>query len=478
MNFRLTNKLFILLRASVWVVYAFYVASVISFDYFADLSYSIVLGGILLQMTIVKFLNNWYFKGKPLLLDYFRLATFLFIVLNCFLMLDNLSGEIRGFSAYRIRTIDIFPALMTIFVGLAGLQLSEFIFIYFKKHKSAPPKKYHYKVRNKTFFFIFSFTIGLLQLYLIFSGQVGYGTFQENTTSDISFAFQLVFILSGFLLALFAAMLFLYKSFTRKEAYFFTIYFGIQLLYGFLSGMKETVIVPVIIVLVPYIMSGRRVPKKLMYFGGVALLFIYPLNNNYRYILNNYPGIGKAGAFSLAFEKTTELSISENVGQGGEDFSDRLSLFPFLVYSVENESSWNTYKGMDRYIYLPVAWILPRIVIPDKPKSDTGGILSQQIYGYSTNSLTVTTYGWAYYEGGFFYVFVIFLLFGLFVSYYQFNIGTHTLFGLVIYIGLLTNLLKIESDVYFLITGFLQKTLTYYIFYNLLIKTVPVYEAR
>lgn len=75
---------------------------------------------------------------------------------------------------------------------------------------------------------------------------------------------------------------------------------------------------------------------------------------------------------------------------------------------------------MNRYIFLPVSF-LPRGILSDKPMSDTGGVYSKLISGQDNkNSQTATTFGWAYMEGGYIYVFLTFLLLGIFVNVIQF----------------------------------------------------------
>jgi hypothetical protein len=234
--------------------------------------------------------------------------------------------------------------------------------------------------------------------------------------------------------------------------------------------MKESVITPFIFVLIPYILSGNKIPRSYLIFGFFLLLIIYPINNNYRAVLVDFPNIDRQEAMGIALIKTTNTGFSENANKGGENFSDRLSLFPYLVYSVEKESEWNYYKNLDRYIYLPISWIVPRFVIPNKPKSEIGAVLNEKLVGVNTSSLTPTTYGWAFFEGGFFYVFFLFFFFGSFINYFQFNLGFNNLIGLLLYIQILVTMLKVETDIYFLISGVLQTILICYLMIKIFIK--------
>jgi hypothetical protein len=438
----------------------------------SEIIISLLLTGIIIQMTVVSFVNNWYRNKRPNLLDWFRLTTFLVLILNFLSIINDLTNQ-DNFNYYILKPEFILGSIFTILVGLFGLKISEIINTNLnlksnKLYKVNDLKKY--ELRNPYLFYILAIILICIQIFLVLTGQIGYGTFQENTTSDFSFLFQIVFILASFFLSVLAIFRYIYSNKSSLLNLILFGFFTFQILYGFLSGMKENVILPIFIVLIPYLLSGRKLSRKYIFIGFVSLLLIYPLTNNYRDVLNNFPNIEKKQALGIAVVKTMELSITDNVSEGSDSFSNRLSLFSYLVYSIEKEPEWNYYKHLDRYKYLPVAWILPRFVMPDKPKSETGAILNKIIYGRETNSLTVTTYGWAYLEGGLIYVFLLFLLFGFFISYLEKKLKFDNYFDLLLYIGVLITLLKVEGDIYFRITGILQQILIYFIFYKTLIK--------
>lgn len=473
MNFRLTHKIYTRLLILVWSLYGIYLISVLKDVNDLEIVYSVMLGGVTIYLSLIPFLKNWKQKGRPYLLDWFRLATFLFIVLNFFNILDELNSDSSAFRDYIVRKEFIFPSILVVFVGLIGLTVGEKLAVLFfeERFKKRVKPSFKYAFVSFDFFALVAIVIAVVQIYLILSGQVGYGVFQESTTSSFSFLFQFVIISSTLILSFFTIFKYLYHYNSWPFNFIFGFYFFVQVIYGFLSGMKESIIVPFIVVLIPYLLGGYKIPKKLFYIGLVLGLLIYPLNDNYRAILNEVPSMSKNDAFLLAAGKTFTIGLSDNITKGTGNFSDRLSLFPYLVYAVDNEANWTYYKGMDRYVYLPVAWILPRAIIPDKPKSEIGVVLNHMIYGRGdTNSISATTYGWVYFEGGYFYVFFLFVLFGVFISYFQFKIGTDTFLGLVLYVGVLVNLLKVETDVYFLISGILQGCLLSYILYKVFIR--------
>jgi hypothetical protein len=472
MDFKLTRNYYLALKSIIWLVYFTYLIYSINSIIENEIIWGVAFCGILMQMTLIEFIDNWYKKLSPTLLDWFRLTTFYVLIFN-FLKIAPLIQYHENIEGYTISLNFILPTLLCILIGLLALKLSEYIYATFLINKIVKPIIYHnYIIKNYPLLYILTLIVGFLQIYMLLNGIIGYGTMTESTTGKFSFFIQIVYILSNFFLLIYAIFKFKYSESSIVFKYFFYFFLAVQLIYGLLSGMKESIIVPCIIVFIPFISSGRKISKVYIYLFIITLTLIFPLNSNYRETLVRNPELKKDQALAVAFIKTFELNISENISQGGESFSDRLSLLPFLVYSIENEEKWTEYKNLNRYIYLPISWILPRDIMPSKPMSDTGAKLNEMIFGVSTNSLTPTTYGWAYFEGGFIYVFILFLIFGCFISYFEFILKFNTLFGMLIYISLIIDLLKVENDIYFYMSGELQRIFMYYIFYALLLKRV------
>jgi hypothetical protein len=470
MNLKFSRKFFYLFKFSIWFFYCLFFLNILSNNNKSEIIVGVAFSAILIQLTLINFINNWYRNGRPNLLDWFRLTTFLVLILNFYNLIEEFNYQ-NNFNNFLIRKEFILPTLLVLFFGLIGLKLGEIIYL-FKNKKINKTTLKKYQIRNIFVFYLVILFTSVVQMYLMVTGEVGYGTLQENTTSNLSFLLQTIFIVAPFILALLSVFKFMYKSKESLLNSFFIFYFTLQLIYGFMSGMKESIIVPCIVVIIPFLLAGNKLPKKLILIGIFSFIFIYPINNNFREVLNYYPKMQRDQALGIAVIKTFELDFKENINNGADDYSTRLSLFPYLVYSIEKENEWTYYKNMDRYIYLPVAWIVPRFILPEKPKSETGGVLNEFIYGrmVGSNSLTVTTFGWAFFEGGYLYVFLLFFLFGLFISYFEFNLGLNSLMGILIYIQILITLLKVETDIYFLISSILQMILINYIFLKILVK--------
>ena len=124
-----------------------------------------------------------------------------------------------NFYGYILKPHHMLLALFTILIGLVGLIVSENIskYMYLKSYSGRNIKKsVHYDLRNSYLFFLISIFVAFIQIFLMLTGEVGYGTFEESTTSDFSFLFQVVFILSSYILSIFAILKYLFRTFSKK----------------------------------------------------------------------------------------------------------------------------------------------------------------------------------------------------------------------------------------------------------------------
>jgi hypothetical protein len=474
MDLKISFNYYMLLKFCIWIFYAFLLLNVVYDNENIEIICAVFLCGLLVQMTIITFVNNWYKLRKPLLLDWFRLTTFFVIILNFFSIVQEFKFQ-KNFDGYVIKSDILVQVILVIFIGLLGLKMGHFVSIYLTKKKYKLMSFNQYEFRNVYIFYFLTVLLVGMQFYLMFTGKIGF-TGDEDKELDFSIIIQIVSILSNSILSLYAIFKYLFSYKHKFFNFFYFTYFTVQIFYGFLLGMKESVIVPVVLILIPFLFDGRKIAKKYIALGIICLLLIYPLNNNYRGVIINFPNMDRQEALGIALVQTISFGFFENLNQGGDDFSNRLSLFPYLAYSVDKEQEWNYYKNLDRYIYLPISWILPRSIIPDKPVAEIGGVLNEKIFfeqGRST-SLTPTTYGWAYYEGGFFYVFILFTLFGFVISAVEKNLNNKTLLGFIVYNILLVTLLKVESDIYFLVSGVFQILFVNFLLIKFLVKKVYI----
>lgn len=477
MNLRLTYRAYITIKSVIWILYGIYMVNAfVAFESF-DLKVALLLCGVIIELTVITFLNHWYRFRQPYLLDWFRLATFFSIILNFIFLVETLdkNQSLLVHNVEMVQSTEALPSILVVLVGLIGLKLAEVLVIKAKKnrnpvHKTVGTVKNILAFTNKNLFFGFTIALRLIQFYLLLQGVVGFRSEGDYLIGTYSFLIQAIYILGPLVLVSYAILIFQYNYKNKIFILIFSVYFLLQIASGFISGMKQEIITPIIIVLIPYLLGGYKIPKKLVVISIIFVILLYPINNNYRTILSGPVHTSKLSAFLLAVEKTLDNGFFDNIKSGSESYQDRVSLFPILMYSVENEQHWIDYKYMNRYLYLPIAWILPRFLLNSKPMADTGGKLYYLTTGRYDTSITPTTYGWSYFEGGYIPTLISFFLFGLFITLLQSKFHKNNFLHLLLYTSFLITFLKVESDIYFLISGLLQKLLLGVIFFKIFFK--------
>lgn len=436
----------------------------------------VILSGVLLEFTIIRFIDNWY-KHRLRLLDWFRVGTFFTLVLNFITLISFLDSNdtILVNNKVEVPSELSVTVLVIILLGLISLDLGELVVrlkSYFKTNNDSCISL----VKRPLLLYIFCAVTAVIQLYLISRGTIGYGSSAEINFSEYSFLIQVTEIAATFLLVTLAIIKYKLKANTTFFNITFVSFVTTQLVFGLLSGMKENIIVTLILIVVPLMVNGYRISNKNLLIIAFSLVLLYPFINNYREIINttNYERIE---AIEYALAKTLLSDPTELLSQGGENYSDRLSLFPMAMYSVHLEEDWKEYKYLKRYVFIPVAWFVPRVILTDKPASDTGSVLYETLTGNRFNSVTPSTYGWSYLEGGVIPLIFAFFIYGVFIALIEQRLNLNNMLGQIIFALLIADLLKVESDIYFRITGALQTIIISFFMYRILIKEKPMNQV-
>jgi hypothetical protein len=466
MSFKLLYHNYLILKSLIWFFYFTYVVVVFNILHKYDLKIGVLLCGVIIQLTLIPFLNNWYKNKRPSLVDWFCFTTFISMVYNFMTQVIefDVSNNLSVFEGVYISSKTSLIALILIIIGLISFRFGAFLMRLNKGIKYF--KKPYIILKRQKLFFSIVVSISFLQIIFLLAGFVGFGTTNTLSEGSFSFIFQTVNVLSKTILVALGIFKFVIKDKNKIFSFLFIGFFSIQILTGFLSGMKENIIVPILLVLIVFIYGGNKIALWKIIVVGLFISVLYPINNNYRDVLYENSNLSKDVALKLAVTKTFQINFSENVTNGAELLANRFSSFNVFMYGIENESKWDSHKYLDRYIYLPVAWLLPRFILPNKPKSDTGGILFEIISGeVSTVSVTPSTYGWAYLEGGVLPLIISFFIYGIVISFIETKISINSFLGLLIFSSLFTMMLKAESDIYFRISGAFQSIFINYLFY-------------
>lgn len=433
-----------------------------------EIEYEVLLAFLSSILSIFPFTFFWYKYGKPRLTDWVKFSTFLYLIFNYYNISDSLdSKEVGIYAENFVNNSYVYEALLSVFVGLVTINLVDLFFIVTGAVKNKNVLQYQtnnkFKLRNESVFIFSSIAFLGLMYILLISGVIGYGASDEINTGSFSFLIQIINIISPVFYLSYLILKYLMDFNSKKFNIAFKVYMIFYILFGLIAGMKGILIFAVVLFLIPYLTKGRSIHLKYSIFGILFLLILYPLNSNYRDILVEKPGVSKLAALQVAAFKTFTLEFNKNVTSSKNNYSDRIAMFPYLVFSIEKEKEWTNYKNLDRFVYLPVS-LVPRFILPGKPAEENGLKLQEMIVKGVRNSPTPTLYGWAYLEGGVIYIVFHLILLSIVLNFIDFYLKKKSVFYLIFYANLLVKSIIIEQDVYFFIASLFQMILVYYFF--------------
>lgn len=429
-----------------------------------NVMYSVAMTIIIYFQTVFLFLYFYNKYGKPRLQDWMRLAIFFMLVLNFMKIINDSNGSVYiEFIVTTLSLNDSLFAMITIIFALISLDISYIIFDTFRKNSYSVSSSLVI-INRKYLVLNLLFISTIFQAYLLFSGLSGFGNTSNSTSGGLSFILMISTYINPFALIISAYIVFVEEELNKRYQIIFYSSLLIQILLGLLSGMKENTLAPILYTLIVFFVAGKKIPKKILITGIFMLILLYPINTSYRIIIGN-PFLNTGSSISnmiLAINKIISQPLSETLIGGVESYGDRSSMFPFLLYAIQNEYKWNYYKNMDRYPYLTISWVLPRALLEDKPKADIGGVLYEQITGIRTaTAVTVTNIGWAYLEGGILFILITFILLGTIFEFID-RRNIKDPLALIFYAIILHKAIKPEWDSYFMISSLIPMLIIYW----------------
>lgn len=433
-----------------------------SLDINDNVMYATLLILIIYFQTVFEFLYFYNKNGKPRLQDWMRLAIFFMLVLN-FMKIVNSSNGLAEV-AFVVGKLSLNSSPFAMIIIIFALISLDFAYIL---NNSLKKENYEFKdtffINRKYLVFNLLIITTIFQAYLLFSGITGFGNTQTEVSGGSSFVSMLSSYLTPFALILAAYIIFIENNSNKRYLVIFYASLIIQILTGFLSGMKENALEPILYITIVFLIAGRKIPRKVLLIGFIIVAFLYPINNSYRNVVSNpYLNTGSSILnMSIAIKIISKQPILETLLGGAESYGDRSSMFPFLIYAINTEEKWDYYKNMSRYLYLPIGWFMPRALLEDKPKADIGGVLYAQVTGERTaTSITVTNIGWAYLEGGILFIFITFIIIGLILELVD-KMNYKKPIVLLFYITLFQLSIKPEWDAYFMISSLIPMLIIY-----------------
>jgi hypothetical protein len=237
--------------------------------------------------------------------------------------------------------------------------------------------------------------------------------------------------------------------------------------FGAISGMKNQFLQPLIILVLIYCITKRRIPRA-AFLLPVLLVAIYPifnayranLNNGYRSQANTVGGLVSVLSKTITDVANSPLSTSEQATGGLDRSTNRLSLLAY-VHDIIGLPAPSLLNGDEKVWLAPVYPLIPRFLWKDKPILNKGQRLSVALGRPDTTSSALTPIADLYMLYATPGVVVGMFTYGICLQLYMNWICRRVLSErvLLVYLLLLLPLINLENDVVGLVAGTVQTSI-------------------
>jgi hypothetical protein len=244
----------------------------------------------------------------------------------------------------------------------------------------------------------------------------------------------------------------------------FIVSASFTLFFGAISGMKQQLLQPLILLAVIYGITRRRIPRS-AFLLPVLLVVIYPfydayrvnLENGYRYEANTFDGL-KAVLSKTLDDVVFSRRLASGKSQNSLDHSvSRLSVLDD-VHDLLGLPAPSLLNGDEKLWLAPVYPFIPRFLWDEKPVLNKCQRFSVALGRPITTTSAVTPIGDLYSLYGYAGVLIGSFIWGIVLQLFM-NRMTRTFLterGLLIYLLSLVPLINIEADATLLVAGAVQ----------------------
>jgi len=246
--------------------------------------------------------------------------------------------------------------------------------------------------------------------------------------------------------------------------FLFWVSIAFSLGFGAISGMKSQMLLPLIVLVLVYGITKRRIPRA-AFLLPLLLMVVYPFVNAYRVNLESgyrNEATTISGLRDVLWKSFVDVAFSHgstsDQAKGALDMTtSRLSLLTY-VHDIIELPAPSLLNGDERVWLAPVYPLIPRFLWKDKPVLNKGQRLSIALGRPDTTSSAVTPIGDLYTLYGTVGVVVGMFLYGIGLQSYMNWIcrGVLSERGLFVYLSLIVPLINLENDVVSLVAGAIQ----------------------
>ena len=301
-------------------------------------SIAVLLTIIIYIQSIGTFFYFYKKNGKPRLQDWIRVGLFITLVLDFMKIVNKANGQ--DSITFIVNSVSLNDSSFVLIIIIFAFISLDFAWITYNTFKKNKPSNEQFIINRKDWIFIILIVSTLFQSYLLFSGVTGFGS--KQSSGILSLVKMISEYLNPFALIISAYIIFIENTNNTKYKLIFYFALLIQVFTGFLSGMKENALEPILYTIIVFLIAGKRIPKNIIFIGLFALAILYPINNAYREVISN-PYLNKGSSIvnmSRAIKKVLTQPLDETLLGGVESYADRGSMFPFLIYVTNIEEKW------------------------------------------------------------------------------------------------------------------------------------------
>ena len=296
----------------------------------------------------------------------------------------------------------------------------------------------------------------LAKLYAIKLGIFGFAMSPEKLTESIGIAHTLLAV--GEIITLCLLIIsFAYFRNRNNFQYKLTFYIIIisEIFFGLLSGMKSAVVMPFVLVFITYYLVNNKLNRSFIIAGVFLIIIAYIIIEPFRMIRMREAGFQStpsniAGMMVDAYQLNQSREIvtdTENI------FTSVISRNAYLLNATK-AIQYADVQGLgpldpdfrEKIYTIPFQTFIPRLIWSNKPVEDFGKWFSVRVWGStSTAAVAITPIGFLYFAGGWIFIVLGFLIFGVMQkTFWQFHLAGGG--QLLIFLAFLGTVVMIDSS--------------------------------
>lgn len=262
------------------------------------------------------------------------------------------------------------------------------------------------------------------RLYAIDLGIYGYAQSPDRVSESIGIAYILVSVGDVLTFCLLLVSFAYFKNVTNfKYKMTFYILLVIQIVFGILSGMKGTIVMPFVLAFITYYLVTNKLNKSFIIAGVVFIVIAYQIIEPFRMIVSREATFQSSPTnIANTMVEAYDLNKSRKVVNETESiFTSIISRNAFLLGAAKS-IQYSDVQGLgqldpdflEKIYTIPLQTFIPRLLWSNKPVEDFSRWFSMRVWGgTATTSVAMTPIGFLYFAGGLFFIFFGFLIIGI-----------------------------------------------------------------